>query len=121
MMAKTRILLVEDDETLREVVAEALREDGYDVQLAADGHLALELAERWQPKLVILDLMMPHMDGEEFSSAVRQVRGLEEVPIIIVSASRYTAEVGARVAADATLRKPFDLFELTERVSELLR
>jgi DNA-binding response OmpR family regulator len=120
-MAEKRILLVEDDETLREVVAEALREDGYEVRIAADGELALELAERWQPKLVILDLMMPHMDGEEFTTAVRQVRGLEQVPIIIVSASRYSAEVGARVAAEATLRKPFDLFELTDRVNELLR
>jgi DNA-binding response OmpR family regulator len=119
-MSDSRILLVEDDETLREVIAEALREDGYDVQIAGDGAVALNLAERWQPNLLVLDLMMPNMNGEEFSVALRSLNGLASIPIIIVSASRFAQDVGNRIGAQAALAKPFDLFELTERVHDLL-
>ena len=119
-MANGRILVVEDDDTLRDILAEALREDGYKVELAADGEIALELAQHWRPDLLILDLMMPNMDGEELVSSMRQVQGSASLPIIVVSASRRAEEVGARIGAQAALRKPFDLFELTERVSEAL-
>jgi two-component system, OmpR family, response regulator len=119
-MASGRILVVEDDDTLRDILAEALREDGYTVELAEDGEVALELARRWRPDLLILDLMMPNMDGEELVSSIRQVQGAASLPIIVVSASRRAEEVGARIGARAALRKPFDLFELTERVSEAL-
>jgi DNA-binding response OmpR family regulator len=116
-----RILLVEDDRTLRELIAEALLEDGYIVETAADGVVALDLAGRWQPDLVILDLMMPHMNGEEFSTAMRQLDGMASTPIIIVSASRHGPEVVSRMGAEVALRKPFDLFELTDHVNQFLR
>jgi DNA-binding response OmpR family regulator len=116
-----RILLVEDDQGLRELIAEALVDDGYLVEPAADGQAALAVASRRKPDLVILDLMMPHMNGEAFSAAMQQLPGLATVPIIIVSASRYSHEVGARVGAQVALRKPFDLFELTEHVHQFLR
>jgi CheY-like chemotaxis protein len=106
---------------LREVIAEALRDDGYSVETAADGELALAVVHRWPPDLVILDLMMPHMDGEQFSEALRRINGLAATPIIVVSASRYAEEVGTRVGAEAALRKPFDLYELAERVDQALR
>ena len=120
-MSGKQILLVEDDQSLRELIAEALVDDGYQVEAAADGHAALLLAARRKPDLVILDLMMPNMNGEDFSAAMRQLPGLGAVPIIIVSASRYSNEVGARVGALVALRKPFDLFELTDHVHQFLR
>ena len=119
-MAERRVLVVEDDRQLREVIAEALDEDGYAVEAADNGQTALELAQRRPPELVILDLMMPRMNGEQFCSALRQMHGLEAVPIIVVSAARAADEISARVGATAALRKPFDLFELTDRVSDLL-
>jgi DNA-binding response OmpR family regulator len=119
-MADSRVLVVEDDQILRAVVADALLEDGYRVETAADGQVALEMAGRLRPDLVILDLMMPYLDGEAFSAAMRQIDGLEATPIILISAARHADEVGARIGAHLTLRKPFDLYELTERVNVLL-
>jgi DNA-binding response OmpR family regulator len=119
-MTEARILLVEDDHTLRQVIAEALQDDGYAVDAIADGRSALQRAALVQPDLIILDLMMPHMNGEEFSVAVRQLAGLENVPIIIVSASRRAEEVGHLVRAEASLRKPFDLYELSDTVKQVL-
>ena len=115
-----RILVVEDDASLREIIAEALDEDGYAVASAANGATALEMARRSPPDLAIVDLMMPHMGGEQFCSALREVEGLASLPIIVVSAARTTTEVGSRVGAIAALRKPFDLYELTQRVNSAL-
>jgi two-component system alkaline phosphatase synthesis response regulator PhoP len=120
-VAERRILVVEDDTTLCEVIAEALLEDDYAVETAGDGQAALELARRWRPDLVILDLMLPHGDGEQLAAALRRVGGLASIPIIVVSASRAAGEAGARLEATAALRKPFDLFELTQRVNDVLR
>lgn len=121
-MTEKRILLIEDDRTMRELIAEALREDGYSVETAPDGQVGLDLAGRWHPDLVILDLMMPYMNGEEFSTAMRQMHGMASTPIIIVSASRHSQEVGTRLGPSVVaLRKPFDLFELTDHVDQFLR
>jgi DNA-binding response OmpR family regulator len=119
-LIERRVLVVEDDKTLRDIVAEALREDGYTVQTAVNGEAALELVQRWLPGLVILDLMMPRMAGEEFCAALRRLDALASVPIVLVSASRYAAEIGARVGAYASLTKPFDLLELSQHVHALL-
>jgi DNA-binding response OmpR family regulator len=116
-----RVLVVEDDHTLRTVIAQALAEDGFAVEMAADGEAALDLMRRAAPDLVILDLMLPFMGGEEFATTMRGIAGLELTPVIIISASRFLEQVGARVGAKLALRKPFDLFELTEQVTLLLR
>lgn len=105
---------------LREAIAEALQEDGYSVDVASDGRAGLNLAIERLPHLIIVDLMLPYMDGEQFSTAIRDMDMLANTPLIIVSASRYADEVATRVRAQAALRKPFDLHELSERVSELL-
>jgi DNA-binding response OmpR family regulator len=119
-VTERRVLVVEDDETLRDIIAEALREDGYAVQTAVNGEVALELARWWLPGLVILDLMMPRMAGEEFCTALRGLDGLATIPILLVSASRSTADIGARIGALASLTKPFDLLELTQHVHAVL-
>jgi DNA-binding response OmpR family regulator len=116
-----RVLVVEDDQSLRDVITEALQEDGYLVDSAKNGQAGLELARHSPPDLVILDLMMPQMNGEQFCSAVRQIESLASVPIIVVSAARAADDIGLRLGATASLRKPFDLFELTRHVNALLR
>ena len=120
-IGERRVLVVEDDQSLRDVITEALQEDGYLVDAARNGQAGLELAQHSPPDLVILDLMMPQMDGEQFCSAVRQIERLASVPIIVVSAARAADDVGVRLGAAAALRKPFDLFELTRHVNALLR
>jgi CheY-like chemotaxis protein len=75
-MAEGHILLVEDDPSLREIITEALGDDGYSVASADNGATALELARHEAPDLAIVDLMMPRMDGEQFCSEVRQLSGL---------------------------------------------
>jgi len=119
-MTEAHILIVEDDPSLRDVVTEALTDDGYQVTSAEDGASALELARKRHPDLVILDLMMPRMNGEQFCAELRQIEGLAKLPIIVVSAARGTEETGIRLGAAAALRKPFDLFELTDKVGGLL-
>lgn len=120
-IGEPRVLVVEDDQSLRDVITEALQEDGYVVDAARNGQAGLELAQHSPPDLVIVDLMMPQMDGEQFCSAVRQIECLASVPIIVVSAARTADDVGVRLGASAALRKPFDLFELTRHVNALLR
>jgi DNA-binding response OmpR family regulator len=115
-----RILLVEDDLLLRETVSEALREDGHVVLASGRPNAALAQAREFRPDLAIVDLMLPHMTGEEFCDAIRRIHELRELAIIVVSASRTAPEVGERIGALATIRKPFDLFELLERVSSFL-
>jgi DNA-binding response OmpR family regulator len=120
-MAESRVLVVEDDQALRMVIAEALGEDGYAVDTAPDAEVALKLAGRLPPDLVLLGLLLPFMSGEDVSAAMRLLPGLAATPIILISALREAEEVGARIGASAALRKPFDLFELTERVHGILR
>jgi DNA-binding response OmpR family regulator len=115
-----KVLIVEDDQTLRDTVAEALGEDGFAVRTARDGQAALASVRRWPPDLVILDLMMPRLDGEGFCEELRRLDGMADVPIIVVSASRLADEVSERVGAAVTLTKPFDLIELTENVDRLV-
>jgi DNA-binding response OmpR family regulator len=120
-MREPRVLVVEDDQSLRDVITEALQEDGYLVDSAKNGQAGLELARHSPPDLVILDLMMPQMNGEQFCSVVRQIERLASGPIIVVSAARAADDIGLRLGATASLRKPFDLFELTRHVNALLR
>jgi len=115
-----RILVVDDDPPSVKMTAFLLREEGYEVLTAEDGRQALELIEQEEPDLVILDVMMPHVDGLEVCRRVRQRRS---VPIIILSAKGETSDrvLGLDLGADDYLAKPFEPTELLARVKALLR
>lgn len=117
----SRILVVEDSADLAQGVAENLRFEGYDVRIAADGPQGLALAREWPADLVILDLMLPMMDGYEVLRALRN--GGSRVPVIILSARAEEADKirGFRLDADQYVTKPFGVLELLERVRSLLR
>ncbi len=115
-----RILVVEDEPELLQVVTQALRESGYAVDNAADGADGLFKAVSWQYDAVVLDLMLPGLDGWSF---LRQLRQTRKTPVLILSARDTVADRvnGLDLGADDYLTKPFALKELLARVQALIR
>ena len=114
------ILLVEDEPSVAEVVSLYLRRAGYKVTLAEDGAAALEVLARMEPELVVLDLMLPKMDGLEVT---RRIRARGNTPIIMLTARRSEADriAGLESGADDYVVKPFSPQELVSRVRAVLR
>jgi two-component system response regulator MtrA len=115
-----RILLVEDDPSIREVTAIGLAAAGFGVTTAADGVDGLERFRAEPFDLVLLDIMLPRMDGYE---VCRQIRRTSTVPIVMLTARGDTMDVvvGLEAGADDYVRKPFDLPELIARIRAALR
>ncbi len=119
-MKGTTLLVVEDDNTLREVLSYNLRKEGYNVLEAADGGKALELFRTGNPSLVILDLMLPVMSGLEVCRIIQSER---RIPIIMLTAKTEEVDrvVGLEMGADDYVTKPFSMRELLARVKAVLR
>lgn len=117
----TRVLIVEDNADLASGIAYNLRLEGYDVQTAEEGNAAVRLADEWDAGIIILDLMLPGMDGYQVLQTLRS-RGLR-VPVLILTARDAEADRirGFRLDADQFMTKPFGILELIERVGSLLR
>lgn len=115
-----RILVVDDDAPSVKMISFLLREEGYEVISTDNGAAALELIDHQVPDLVILDVMMPHLDGFE---VCRRIRQKEDVPIIFLSAKGETVDkvTGLQSGADDYLAKPFEPAELLARVKAVLR
>ena len=117
----THILLIEDNEDLAFGLQRTLEAEGYEVTVAADGPAGVESVGRIRPALIILDLMLPGIDGYQVLKAVRQAK--HEMPVLILTARGEEADkvVGFRLGADDYVTKPFGLSELLARVNALLR
>lgn len=118
---KYRILLVEDEPSLRDTIKLNLEMEGYVVQTAADGKTALKVFKGERFNLVILDVMLPEMDGFTVCQAIRLEN--QEVPVLFLTAKNAGADrvMGLKLGADDYLTKPFNLEELLLRVQNLLR
>jgi DNA-binding response OmpR family regulator len=118
--ASGRILVVDDDPTVSDVVARYLRREGYDVALAADGLVALDVAAQVLPDLVVLDIMLPGLDG---LTVCRRLRERGQVPVILLTALGAETDriMGLEVGADDYVTKPFSPRELVLRVASVLR
>lgn len=118
-----RILVVEDNADLAEGVAYNLRLEGHETMVAPDGKQAVEMYASFAPDLVLLDLMLPGMDGYDVLRAIRANGNSRRVPVIILSARAEEADKvrGFKLDADQYVTKPFGILELLERVASLLR
>lgn len=115
-----RVLVVDDERKIRDVVGSYLAREGYSMLFAETGEAALDIALREHPDLVVLDLKLPDLAGEEVARAIRQV---SQLPIIILTAKSSEADriAGLGLGADDYLVKPFSVRELAARVAAVLR
>ncbi|MGN0483238.1 MAG: response regulator [Lachnospiraceae bacterium] len=120
MVAKQKILIVDDDANIAELIALYLTKECYDTCIVHDGEKALETFDNYQPNLVLLDLMLPGIDGYQ---VCREIRSKSNTPIIMLSAKGevFDKVLGLELGADDYIMKPFDTKELIARVKAVLR
>ena len=122
-MSKKKIVVVEDEPDILDVLSYNLRREGYEVHSANNGTIGLSLIRREKPDLVLLDLMLPGMDGLEICQALKNGEGTSEVLIIMVTAKGEESDIvlGLGAGADDYISKPFSPKELVARVKAVLR
>jgi signal transduction histidine kinase len=117
----SRVLVVDDEAAIRETLGSALELEGYECRLAANGQAALSVLDEWLADVIVLDLMMPVMDGWAFRRAQRATPAVRDVPVVIASASPPHADRDRDLAPAATISKPFELGELFDALQDIRR
>ena len=121
-MAKGRILVVDDEIYIVHILDFSLGMEGYEVLTALDGEQALEKARAEHPDLIVLDIMMPKLDGYEICKMLKSEEGTKNIPVILLSAKGRNVDqkVGFEVGADDYITKPFSPRKLVERINAIL-
>ena len=123
-MPKKRILIIEDEKDVSQPLAFRLKKYGFQVLVASDGQLGLEAIQHQKPDLIILDLFLPHISGEEICKTVREHDNeeIEKIPIIMLTAKRSDADrvLGKVIGANAYLTKPYDPKILLQEINHWL-
>ena len=114
------ILVVDDEDSIREALTDTLEFEGYRVESAANGQQALAMVRATRPDAIVLDLMMPVMDGWTFMQECRKDPDCECTPVLVISAHRALQETTSTLDVQACLAKPFDLDVLVGAVERLL-
>ncbi|MEY8391304.1 DNA-binding response regulator [Lachnospiraceae bacterium] len=120
MVVKQKILIVDDDVNIAELISLYLTKECYDTRMVHDGEEALQVYEQYEPNLILLDLMLPGIDGYQ---VCREIRAKSNIPIIMLSAKGeiFDKVLGLELGADDYIMKPFDSKELVARVKAVLR
>jgi two-component system response regulator MprA len=119
-VVEQRVLVVDDDPWLREMLHTVLTEEGYAARAAPDGRQALAQAQTWRPDLILLDLMMPDMNGWAFRHAQLADPSLASIPVVLVSAAYTLEREGEKLGVAAVVPKPYDLDALLAVLGRLL-
>jgi two-component system alkaline phosphatase synthesis response regulator PhoP len=121
-MAKGRILVVDDEIYIVHILDFSLGMEGYEVITALDGEQALEKARSEKPDLIVLDIMMPKLDGYETCKMLKAEAGTKDIPVILLSAKGRNVDqkIGFEVGADDYITKPFSPRKLVERINAIL-
>jgi two-component system cell cycle response regulator DivK len=122
VLRKKRILVVDDSEDMRFLLEQLLEDDGYDVNLAADGQMAIAQAQQCNPDLILMDMSLPLLDGWEAVTYLRKQEQFLHTPIIAVTAhvSKGAQERAVAVGCNDHVSKPFDLVVLLDRIEQLV-
>ncbi len=127
-MEKKRILLVDDDADFTEATKLLLESRYYEVTVAHDGKEGLKKAQTEEPNMIILDVMMPEMDGYEVCAKLKSDPKYRHIPILLLTAvgesiptTSYTKEMGMKIEADDYVPKPIEPMEIVDRVEKLVR
>lgn len=120
---KSRLLVVDDEQAIVDFIRLGMRYEGFQVEQASDGYIAIDLAQRFQPDAIILDVMLPTMDGLEVCRRLRENEATANIPILMLTAKDEVRDrvTGLDAGADDYLTKPFSFDELLARVRALLR
>lgn len=114
-------MLVDDDPDLRALLKRVLERDGHHVRTAPNGAIALDMCSMQLPDVIVMDLMMPHMDGELLITRLRERHAASMPPVALLTASAIRDEIAERMQVEVVLSKPFQLDEVREAVEQLLR
>lgn len=119
-MIKQKVLIVDDEASIQELIRFNLEQSGFDTEVASDGLAALEMFESYKPDLIVLDLMLPGKDGYD---VCKEIRRTSNVPIIMLTAKETELErvLGLELGADDYMTKPFSPLELVARIKAVLR
>jgi CheY-like chemotaxis protein len=122
MAGKKKILVVDDDPVSLELMEAILLPNGYSVVTASDGRQGLEKAVSQQPDIILLDIMMPGMDGYSTLTKIKETRAVSNIPVIMLTAVGFelNKELATRLGASGYITKPVDLQELLKTLSKIL-
>jgi len=117
--AAPRVLVIEDEALIATVVVETLNDEGYEARTAADGYAALALVQTWTPCLVLLDILLPALDGHAVLRELRRLEAMADVPVVLVAGAGGPLLSDERMHVADVIRKPFRLELLVDVVARL--